>query len=138
MGSSFCGVPVIWVLAPTMIRTSVILLSRPVIFTRPQGATLSETQTSPEPSFSRQCSQVKVPAGVVTDSLPTRSARSRASADCSLGWPPRFTICMGNRSEEHTSELQSRGHLVCRLLLEKKNIKQVPSHIQGFHLSYSQ
>src|SRR5690625_275911 len=28
------------------------------------------------------------------------------------------------RSEEHTSELQSRGHLVCRLLLEKKNIKK--------------
>src|SRR5690625_3227910 len=26
----------------------------------------------------------------------------------------------GQRSEEHTSELQSRGHLVCRLLLEKK------------------
>src|SRR5439155_8216010 len=29
-----------------------------------------------------------------------------------------------SRSEEHTSELQSRGHLVCRLLLEKKNLKQ--------------
>src|SRR5690625_7119740 len=27
-----------------------------------------------------------------------------------------------SRSEEHTSELQSRGHLVCRLLLEKKNV----------------
>src|SRR5439155_14461484 len=27
---------------------------------------------------------------------------------------------LGERSEEHTSELQSRGHLVCRLLLEKK------------------
>src|SRR5690625_5343084 len=27
---------------------------------------------------------------------------------------------VANRSEEHTSELQSRGHLVCRLLLEKK------------------
>src|SRR5690625_6351230 len=27
---------------------------------------------------------------------------------------------LGTRSEEHTSELQSRGHLVCRLLLEKK------------------
>src|SRR5437870_10652175 len=27
---------------------------------------------------------------------------------------------MRRRSEEHTSELQSRGHLVCRLLLEKK------------------
>src|SRR5690625_6147319 len=30
------------------------------------------------------------------------------------------------RSEEHTSELQSRGHLVCRLLLEKK--KENPRH----------
>src|SRR5437660_11315453 len=29
------------------------------------------------------------------------------------------------RSEEHTSELQSRGHLVCRLLLEKKNKSEV-------------
>src|SRR5690625_6833399 len=28
-----------------------------------------------------------------------------------------------SRSEEHTSELQSRGHLVCRLLLEKKKNK---------------
>src|SRR5690625_6768923 len=31
------------------------------------------------------------------------------------------------RSEEHTSELQSRGHLVCRLLLEKKNQSRVSS-----------
>src|SRR5439155_6481574 len=30
-------------------------------------------------------------------------------------------VIWGARSEEHTSELQSRGHLVCRLLLEKKN-----------------
>src|SRR5437870_7876808 len=30
------------------------------------------------------------------------------------------------RSEEHTSELQSRGHLVCRLLLEKKKKTQPP------------
>src|SRR5207253_9463931 len=29
-----------------------------------------------------------------------------------------------DRSEEHTSELQSRGHLVCRLLLEKKKVKK--------------
>src|SRR5690625_5731321 len=29
---------------------------------------------------------------------------------------------LGQRSEEHTSELQSRGHLVCRLLLEKKKM----------------
>src|SRR2546422_3138033 len=31
-----------------------------------------------------------------------------------------------DRSEEHTSELQSRLHLVCRLLLEKKKNKQIP------------
>src|SRR2546422_8622962 len=30
---------------------------------------------------------------------------------------------LGDRSEEHTSELQSRLHLVCRLLLEKKKTK---------------
>src|SRR3989442_8733339 len=30
-------------------------------------------------------------------------------------------LAQGLRSEEHTSELQSRPHLVCRLLLEKKN-----------------
>src|SRR2546422_4132421 len=34
---------------------------------------------------------------------------------------PRYRIY--TRSEEHTSELQSRLHLVCRLLLEKKKIK---------------
>src|SRR5436305_10923090 len=33
------------------------------------------------------------------------------------------------RSEEHTSELQSRPHLVCRLLLEKK--KQIKEHSKG-------
>src|SRR5687768_14388128 len=33
-----------------------------------------------------------------------------------------------SRSEEHTSELQSRLHLVCRLLLEKKNTQRPPGH----------
>src|SRR2546430_10210501 len=32
------------------------------------------------------------------------------------------------RSEEHTSELQSQSNLVCRLLLEKKNINNVYDH----------
>src|SRR3712207_6937516 len=32
------------------------------------------------------------------------------------------------RSEEHTSELQSRQYLVCRLLLEKKNKQSIPFH----------
>src|SRR5207253_9254421 len=34
-----------------------------------------------------------------------------------------FVFLNRGRSEEHTSELQSRGHLVCRLLLEKKKNK---------------
>src|SRR5690625_4876645 len=34
-----------------------------------------------------------------------------------------------DRSEEHTSELQSRGHLVCRLLLEKKKKKTATLHM---------
>src|SRR5690625_1169164 len=33
-------------------------------------------------------------------------------------------MTVARRSEEHTSELQSRGHLVCRLLLEKKKTKE--------------
>src|SRR5258708_12832012 len=36
------------------------------------------------------------------------------------------------RSEEHTSELQSPDHLVCRLLLEKKNTTEQPTLIQSF------
>src|SRR5690554_7030713 len=40
---------------------------------------------------------------------------------------------MGMRSEEHTSELQSRPHLVCRLLLEKKK-KKAEKRIQTTHL----
>src|SRR5690625_7017132 len=45
-------------------------------------------------------------------------------------YPCRNVAANGNdfriapRSEEHTSELQSRGHLVCRLLLEKKKPKK--------------
>src|SRR2546422_7475128 len=41
---------------------------------------------------------------------------SECERPLALSWHP----CLGERSEEHTSELQSRLHLVCRLLLEKK------------------
>src|SRR5258707_6044033 len=37
-----------------------------------------------------------------------------------------FPDPLGPRSEEHTSELQSRQYLVCRLLLEKKKLRQKP------------
>src|SRR5689334_23470663 len=38
--------------------------------------------------------------------------------------PPRLGLEEDARSEEHTSELQSQFHLVCRLLLEKKKKKK--------------
>src|SRR6266508_5331045 len=48
---------------------------------------------------------------------PPRRARGRFLP---RGPAPRSDCLEPRRSEEHTSELQSRGHLVCRLLLEKK------------------
>src|SRR2546429_3347512 len=45
--------------------------------------------------------------------LPVASAMALATAAAAGPWP-------ASRSEEHTSELQSRLHLVCRLLLETK------------------
>src|SRR5258708_39060839 len=58
------------------------------------------------------------------DALPiclTRRKEHRAinNADCSPT-ADSITPTVGPRSEEHTSELQSPDHLVCRLLLEKK------------------
>src|SRR3712207_8603321 len=54
-------------------------------------------------------------AGDLAQRVP-RAARREGEA---LSWAR-------GRSEEHTSELQSRQYLVCRLLLEKKNILAVP------------
>src|SRR5256886_16422978 len=52
----------------------------------------------------------------VQESPPSSETKMGAVA---LAEPPGFGV---KRSEEHTSELQSQSNLVCRLLLEKKNI----------------
>src|SRR2546421_8984633 len=52
---------------------------------------------------------------------PTRSGRKQKWTDAS---GPLFLPATSGRSEEHTSELQSRSDLVCRLLLEKKKKQQ--------------
>src|SRR2546422_5443272 len=65
------------------------------------------------------------------DALPIFSTGSLENVQHLVG-RPGFTLTMGSaldraivaRSEEHTSELQSRLHLVCRLLLEKKKNNQ--------------
>src|SRR2546422_4269763 len=55
----------------------------------------------------------------------SRAERAALMADGHLGYvmPIGGVAAYRNRSEEHTSELQSRLHLVCRLLLEKKKKK---------------
>src|SRR5215813_8025418 len=53
-----------------------------------------------------------------------RSGRARLPAARAGPGADRARLCDADRSEEHTSELQSRPHLVCRLLLEKKTLEQ--------------
>src|SRR5207253_4714624 len=66
--------------------------------------------------------------------LPTGATAAFSPASCSPACSSTLTVTTSAstptgsstitvRSEEHTSELQSRGHLVCRLLLENKNTK---------------
>src|SRR3989442_4911306 len=68
-------------------------------------------------------------------------ASFRGSVDISInkawtatqfGFP---TLPRKERSEEHTSELQSRPHLVCRLLLEKKKYNDVPRTASTSHMA---
>src|SRR5438270_6385399 len=55
---------------------------------------------------------------------PRRESRSRQS----VGSSGTRRFATHNRSEEHTSELQSQSNLVCRLLLEKKKKKKIKNH----------
>src|SRR5579872_7383134 len=85
----------------------------PVGFTRARYSTPFSAQTTLWPSRSAH-SQV----GTERSALRSGCSHSCSSqyTDVPCGW---FT----SRSEEHMSELQSRPHLVCRLLLEKKKNK---------------
>src|SRR5947209_9173702 len=72
------------------------------------------------------------------DALPISMSRSATPWDRSHA--RRFSLVVRLRSEEHTSELQSRQYLVCRLLLEKKKkkheqqgITQEEEHVAGRH-----
>src|SRR3712207_7970324 len=68
-------------------------------------------------------------------SSPTGSSGRDRTDELLAAVPHDFTDCAGTdlvgdgdvaaRSEEHTSELQSRQYLVCRLLLEKKKTKRI-------------
>src|SRR5690606_41396793 len=65
----------------------------------------------------------RVPSAWIRTSLPSRSSRPcRRAAHTTVprARTPKLLRRAPPRSEEHTSELQSRENLVCRLLLEKK------------------
>src|SRR2546422_4224580 len=67
------------------------------------------------------------------DALPIYPPRPEPDAPIGAGRDGRHVDlrgCGAGRSEEHTSELQSRLHLVCRLLLEKK---KTPLRLSGAH-----
>src|SRR5439155_26707701 len=87
-------------------------LFRSVRRTSGSSATCSATPTSGGSTRAPTCPSraTSRAGGGRATAVSSRSTSSSRSA------PPGT----GSRSEEHTSELQSRGHLVCRLLLEKK------------------
>src|SRR3712207_7545701 len=54
----------------------------------------------------------------------TFASKGERTPPCGVPLSVRVNCASDRRSEEHTSELQSRQYLVCRLLLEKKNTTQ--------------
>src|SRR5699024_10622942 len=80
---------------------------------------------------SRSIPPPSAPQSTSRADVPSRAARAAtAPASTELPAPPRAPTtattapCSSARSEEHTSELQSRFDIVCRLLLVKKNNKR--------------
>src|SRR3989475_12338103 len=71
--------------------------------------------------------EVRVAGERAADLPVTRLRRRIGYVIQEVGLFPHFTV-ERNRSEEHTSELQSQSNLVCRLLLEKKKEKSLPRH----------
>src|SRR6266487_4915590 len=99
----------------------------------------SSAGTAPGSSISRctaapsRCGRPPFPGDRERDGVRSRAPQSSAVRPQSRPLAPRQRLavrgCAG-RSEEHTSELQSPVHLVCRLLLEKKNKQQQTQHSQ--------
>src|SRR5699024_12722189 len=74
--------------------------------------------------FRSQSLTTRLAAGRMSVPLVGWSMVPRSRTRCHCAVPPMPHTVVRWRSEEHTSELQSRFDLVCRLLLEKKKIKK--------------
>src|SRR2546422_8438416 len=88
----------------------------PAIWSKPWGASWLRHSTTWSSSWS-----TTLPRTTLVGWSWGFSKRGTSAAQRTADRPPPVTT----RSEEHTSELQSRLHLVCRLLLEKKKNKAV-------------
>src|SRR5690625_6541533 len=91
---------------------------------------LSDLESFP----TRRSSDLSAP-GRVADAHRRRAGRPAGRPPGAPARVPRRPGPLDRRSEEHTSELQSRGHLVCRLLLEKKKYKYLVGFIANDHLN---
>src|SRR5690606_41499403 len=88
----------------------------PVLISLPSARLLAR---APAPALFPYTTLFRSPAATAAVD---RSFGSTAPESASATTSPVRVSCTGERSEEHTSELQSRENLVCRLLLEKKNL----------------
>src|SRR2546427_1943196 len=73
-------------------------------------------------------------AAIVGGELAQRARLPRLTGYLLIGFavgPAWLGLERRERSEEHTSELQSQSNLVCRLLLEKKKIKQTQRELEA-------
>src|SRR5207253_7296413 len=102
------------------------------LFSRANAPGCSPPRPGMVESIQVECDLVKF-SYIINDGLYFQSLTARSSSQLGQAGPIRqgakrvLYLCnrcrLAVRSEEHTSELQSRGHLVCRLLLEKKKQK---------------
>src|ERR1035438_2592750 len=115
---------------PTVARASLIVCLSAVIYaqtesTRPAFEVVSVKPTPPERLNLLKVERCKEGGPFITEGAPllwTIEYAYRLNDSDLAGWPPWVeSFADAYRSEEHTSELQSLRHLVCRLLLEKKN-----------------
>src|SRR5689334_23434119 len=76
-----------------------------------------------KPNLVSRITFTKAPAPELPSKIKAQQQANRVDMDLVLTGTDALSAGIDQRSEEHTSELQSQFHLVCRLLLEKKNKK---------------
>src|SRR3989442_6479094 len=71
-------------------------------------------------------------AATARDAMTVDNPSKLEARMCQRGYHRSLRFAIEARSEEHTSELQSRPHLVCRLLLGKKNKHRRRAALEAF------